>query len=127
MTLTQVDSLAAVTNTTGAVMSRWRPVMKFKVTELKINDEKTGKVTLEANDKQSYYMSMIFLYVPVAELPLYPFGRELELELPLSAVDKAIDEIERVVDSVAAENAGMTETQYRQAESLYLHGDLSGR
>jgi hypothetical protein len=30
-------------------------------------------------------------------------------------------------ESSAAENAGMTETQYRQAESLYLHGDLSGR
>lgn len=26
----------------------------------------------------------------------------------------------------AAENAGMTETQYRQAEALHLYGDLSG-
>ena len=26
-----------------------------------------------------------------------------------------------------AEQCGMTETQYRHAESLYLHGDLSGR
>lgn len=37
----------------------------------------------------------------------------------------------RVVDAAlkpsAAEQCGMTETDYKQAESLYLHGDLSGK
>lgn len=34
---------------------------------------------------------------------------------------------EHITASTPAEQCGMSETQYRQAESLYLHGDLSGR
>jgi hypothetical protein len=59
--------------------------MTFKVTALAIDDKNSGKVTLESHDERTIYTSMIFIHVPIAELPLYPFGRELELELPQAA------------------------------------------
>ena len=41
--------------------------------------------------------------------------------------EKIIDLYAADIRKQAAERCGMTETQYRHAESLYLHGDLSGR
>lgn len=49
-------------------------------------------------------------------------------ELGDRLLDLYVADILRIVDgSTAAERCGMTEAQYRHAESLYLHGDLSGR
>jgi hypothetical protein len=41
--------------------------------------------------------------------------------------EKIIDLHVSAIRKSAAENAGMTPTQYQQAEALYLYGDLSGR
>lgn len=60
--------------------------MKFTVKGLEMMGPDEGKVTLEAKPEGATYTSRIFLYVPVAELPLYPFGQELELVLPQAAV-----------------------------------------
>ena len=42
-----------------------------------------------------------------------------------STIDALCDLVEQIQPE-AHEQAGMSREQYRQAESLYLHGDLSG-
>jgi len=52
-------------------------------------------------------------------------GRMIEelCEIGCKIVDLYVADIQKT----AAEKCGMTKTEYRQAEALYLYGDLSGK
>jgi hypothetical protein len=53
--------------------------MKFKVMELSRQDEKSGKIGLEAKDGRTIYISKVYLYVPLEELSKYRIDQSFEL------------------------------------------------
>ena len=62
--------------------------MRFTVIALELmpSSKPSGKVTLKANDKRTIYDSQMFIHVPLADLPLFCLGMELDFDLPDYAV-----------------------------------------